>query len=103
MIIRNQKESSGGFQMLVEERHRIILEKLFQNNPFPVLTKKEFVDIVCDQLELLEKNIVIHRLTGDPKKEDLIAPSWVLKKFTVLNDIDAELNRRHSYQGKLSR
>lgn len=79
------------------------LEKLFQNNPFPVLTKKEFVDIVCDQLELLEKNIVIHRLTGDQKKEDLIAPSWVLKKFTVLNDIDAELNRRHSYQGKLSR
>ena len=79
------------------------LAQIYEKKPFSLLTKKEFVDIVCDQLELLDKKIVIHRLTGDPKKEDLIAPSWVLKKFTVLNDIDAELNRRHSYQGKLSR
>jgi hypothetical protein len=79
------------------------LAQIYEKKPFSLLTKKEFVDIVCDQLELLDKKIVIHRLTGDPKKEDLIAPSWVLKKFTVLNEIDKELYRRHSYQGKLSR
>ncbi|MCI8574975.1 MAG: TIGR01212 family radical SAM protein [Bacilli bacterium] len=79
------------------------LEDLYQKKPFPLLTKDEFINIVCDQLELLDKNIVIHRLTGDPKKEDLIAPLWVLKKFTVLNDIDKEFIGRHSYQGKLSR
>ena len=44
--------------------------------------------------------MVIHRLTGDPKKEDLIAPEWVLKKFCVLNDIDKEMVRRDTYQGK---
>lgn len=78
------------------------LEKYYQKNPFPLLTKEEFIDIVCDQLERLDKNIIIHRLTGDPKKEDLIAPNWVLKKFTVLNDIDKEFLLRHSYQGKLT-
>lgn len=78
------------------------LEKYYQEKPFHLLTKEEFINIVCDQLELLNKDIVIHRLTGDPKKEDLIAPDWVLKKFTILNDIEKELKKRHSFQGKLS-
>ena len=78
------------------------LEELYLKKSFPLLTKDEFINIVCDQLELLNKNIIIHRLTGDPKKEDLIAPNWVLKKFNILNDIDKELIQRHSYQGKLS-
>lgn len=76
------------------------LEKMFFELPFHVLTKEEYVDIVCDQLELLKPEIVINRITGDPKKEDLIEPSWLIKKFTVLNDIDKELKRRNSYQGK---
>ena len=59
------------------------------------------MDIVINQLELLRKEIVIHRITGDPVKEDLIAPTWVLKKFCVLNEIDKEMVRRDSYQGKL--
>ena len=75
------------------------LENLYKNNPFKILTKDEYIDIVCDQLELLNKNIVIHRITGDPKKEDLIEPNWLLKKFVVLNDIDKEMKRRNTYQG----
>lgn len=76
------------------------LANSYEKNPFPILSKEEYIDIVCDQLELLNPNIVIHRITGDPKKEDLIAPSWLLKKFCVLNDIDKEMKRRNSYQGK---
>lgn len=72
----------------------------YERHPFPLLTKEEYVDIVCDQLELLDEHIVINRITGDPKKEDLIAPTWLLKKFCVLNEIDKELKRRNSYQGK---
>ena len=75
------------------------MEEYYKNNPFHILTKEEYIDIVCDQLELLNPDIVIHRITGDPKKEDLIEPSWLLKKFCVLNDIDKELKRRNSYQG----
>lgn len=75
------------------------LAHLYQKEPFHVLTKEEYVDIVCDQLEYLKPDIIINRITGDPKKEDNIEPSWLFKKFCVLNDIDKELVRRNSYQG----
>lgn len=76
------------------------LARMYLNKPFHVLTRDEYVNIVCDQLELLKPSIVINRITGDPKKDDLIEPSWLLKKFCVLNEIDKELVRRDSYQGK---
>lgn len=75
------------------------LEKMYEKEHFHILTKEEYTNIVCDQLELLNENIVVNRLTGDPKKEDLIEPKWILKKFCVLNDIDKELVKRNSYQG----
>lgn len=61
--------------------------------PFHVLSKEEYVNIVCDQLEYLDKHIVIHRITGDPKVDDLVEPNWLVKKFTVLNEIDKELKK----------
>ena len=75
------------------------LEKMYSENPFHILTKEEYIDIVCDQLELLNPEIVIERITGDPIASDLIEPKWLLKKFVVLNDIDKEMKRRDSYQG----
>lgn len=75
------------------------LGMMYLQKPFPILTREEYVDIVCDQLEHLRKEIVIHRITGDPDKEELIEPTWLLKKFCVLNEIDKELVRRNTYQG----
>lgn len=75
------------------------LEKMYYEKPFPILTREEYVDIVCDQLEILRPEIVIHRITGDPKEDDLIEPQWLTKKFGVLNEIDKELKRRDTYQG----
>ena len=43
------------------------LEKLYQQKKFKVLNKEEYIDIVIEQLELLRPEIVIHRITGDPK------------------------------------
>ncbi len=75
------------------------LEEMYKEHPFHVLTKEEYIDIVIEQLELLRPEIVIHRITGDPKLEDLIEPNWLVKKFCVLNDIDKEMVRRDTYQG----
>ena len=75
------------------------LEKLYEKEKFHVLTKEEYVDITCDQIELLNPELVINRLTGDPKIEDLIEPIWLTKKFCVLNEIDKELAKRDSIQG----
>lgn len=75
------------------------LADMYKNEKFKLLKKEEYVDIVCDQIELLDPNIIIHRITSDPKKEDLIEPDWLVKKFNVLNDIDKELKKRNTYQG----
>lgn len=76
------------------------LENLYNKEKFHVLTRDEYVNIVCDQLELLRSEIVINRITGDPKADELVEPIWLIKKFGVLNEIDKEMARRDSYQGK---
>ncbi len=77
-----------------------ILEKMYNEKPFHILTEEEYVDIVCDQLEYLNKEIVIQRLTGDPEATSLITPNWLIKKVQVLNDIDKLMAKRNTYQGK---
>ena len=75
------------------------LEKLYNETNFHILTKEEYIEIVCDQLEYLNEKIVIERITGDPAPQKLITPDWLIKKFCVLNDIDKEMKKRNSYQG----
>ena len=76
-----------------------VLAKMYLENNFHILSKEEYVNIVCDELEYLNPNIVVHRITGDPNVSDLIAPTWLTKKLTFLNDIDKELAKRLTYQG----
>ena len=76
-----------------------LLAKKYESEKFHILTKKEYIDIVCCQIENLREDIVVHRITADPLEEDLIEPKWLLKKFSILNDIDKELKRRDTYQG----
>ncbi|MGN1014998.1 MAG: TIGR01212 family radical SAM protein [Butyricicoccus sp.] len=67
---------------------------------YTCLTQEEYIAIVCDQLEVLPPSVVIQRLTGDGRGEDLIAPAWSRRKREILNAIDQELKRRDSWQGK---
>jgi radical SAM protein (TIGR01212 family) len=64
------------------------------------LEKDEYVGLVVDTLEMLPPEMIVHRLTGDAPRELLIGPMWSLKKWEVLNAIDAELVRRDTWQGK---
>ena len=76
------------------------MEKMLQKGMMKLMTQDEYVNLVCDQLEILPPEMIIHRLTGDGKKEDLVGPLWSLKKWEVLNQIDDTLKLRDSYQGK---
>ena len=76
------------------------IAKIYEIEQFKILTKNEYIDIVIKQLEILNENVVIERITGDPIKEELIAPQWLLKKFVILNDIDKEMKKRDTWQGK---
>ena len=75
------------------------LEKLYKDKKFKLLSKKEYIDIVIKQLELLRPEIVIHRITSDFSENDLIAPEFLLKKTNLINDIDKEMKKRNTYQG----
>lgn len=76
------------------------LASAYALNPFPLLSEKEYVDLVCDQLEVLPAEMVVERITGDAMADELVAPLWTLNKRQVANDIDKELKKRNSYQGK---
>jgi len=76
------------------------LETLYYKDKFHILSKDEYIDIVIKQLELLRPEIVIHRITADPDKDTLIEPKWLLNKVCILNDIDKEMKKRNTYQGK---
>ena len=76
------------------------LEKRWKKKKFHVLTKEEYIDILIEQLENLRPEIVIHRICADPNPIDLVEPKWVIKKFIVMNDLDKEMKKRNTYQGK---
>ncbi len=75
------------------------MAKMLEKNMMELMTQDDYVNLVCDQLEILPPEMIIHRLTGDGKKEDLVGPLWSLKKWEVLNQIDDTLKARNSYQG----
>lgn len=77
------------------------LASLYEKNKFHILTREEYIDIVCCQLRLLNEDVVVMRITGDPLLNELVAPEWLIKKFMVLNGIDQEMVKRNIYQGDL--
>lgn len=75
------------------------LADIYEKQPFEILTRDDYIDLVVKQLELLKPEVVVERLTGDPIKENLIAPDWILNKTTILNDIDKLMRKLDTYQG----
>jgi hypothetical protein len=76
------------------------LETLYQQGDYRCLEQQEYVDIVCEVLALLPREMVIQRLTGDPHPEELVAPFWSLQKSQTLSMIAETLRNRDSWQGK---
>lgn len=79
------------------------LGQRYEEGMIPVLDQEEYVGLAVDFLERLHPETFIHRLTGDGPRDLLLAPLWSLKKWEVLNAIDAELERRDTRQGAKSR
>lgn len=75
----------------------------YLRHPFPLLSQEQYVDTVVRQLEVLRPEIIIQRLTGDGAASELIAPQWTVKKTIVLNEIDKQMARENTWQGKALR
>jgi radical SAM protein (TIGR01212 family) len=76
------------------------LHTLYRNDDYTCLEQMEYVDRVCDFLELLPQGMVIHRLTGDPHPHELVAPAWALDKAQTLGLIHRTLAERDTWQGR---
>ena len=75
------------------------LEKYYEKNKFSLMGADEYIEFVCDIIQILRDDIVIHRLTGDGAKDELIEPKWILNKRYVLNGIDKVMKQRNAHQG----
>lgn len=75
------------------------LEKLYKDGSIRVLAQDEYAELVCDFLENLSGGIIIHRLTGQGKRDDHIAPLWALDKSGTIKKIREALMKRGGYQG----
>lgn len=76
------------------------LENMYNQNFFKLIDFEDYIDLVVACIENLPPEIVIHRLTGDPPKNILVAPKYSTNKKRILNTINKELNIRDSFQGK---
>lgn len=76
------------------------LHDFYIENPFSIRNMEEYIGIVADSIEILPKDMIIHRLTGDGKRSLLYEPQWTLDKLKVLTGIDKELESRNSKQGE---
>ena len=68
------------------------LEKEYNSGKFSCLTLEEYAGILKKCISILPPNIVVHRITGDGAKKDLVAPLWSGDKKRVLNFLNKFLN-----------
>lgn len=71
----------------------------YEKEPFHILTLDEYTELICDCIELLPPDMVVHRITGDGDKRLLIQPQWSGNKRLVLNTINKALRERNVIQG----
>lgn len=93
------KTADGIKLQLLHVLKNTMLFEMYQQGKFEVLSKEEYMELVCEIIAVLPKEIVIHRLTGDGNPDELIAPLWSLKKMNVLNGINHRLKEMNIIQG----
>lgn len=66
-----------------------------------LIGRDEYVRTLVDFLELLPPTMVVERISGDAPRDYFVGPEWCLDKPNVLLAIQAEFERRDTYQGRL--
>lgn len=77
------------------------LGELYLDGLYNPLTMEEYLNILARCIQELKEDIIVHRFTGDGKKETLLAPLWSLKKGDILNKFHQKLKYENIYQGQL--
>ena len=77
------------------------LHRLEERGEYRCLEMEEYAEILCAFIARLPRRVVIHRLTGDPHRDELVAPRWALDKGAVLRRIGETFRTRGLRQGSL--
>lgn len=72
----------------------------YEKNPFPIYTMEEYCSLILELLMHLRPDMVIHRITGDGPKAQLVAPLWSSNKKMVLNYLHKQMKEQEFFQGK---
>jgi len=75
-----------------------IFETEYREEKIKLFSREDYINLLCDFIELLPPNIVLRRVIGETKPEFLIAPDWVENKKNCLSSLSDELERRNSKQ-----
>lgn len=78
---------------------RTQLGSLYQEKPFPLLSREEYVPLVCRQIAMFSADTVIERVTGDGDRRTLLAPGWTANKRAVLAAIDCYMREHDLFAG----
>jgi len=78
-----------------------VLEKLYYSGQVPLLSRQDYVSLVVEFLELLNPDIVVHRLTGETYRAITVAPDWSIDKIGVHNALYQALEERDTWQGRV--
>jgi radical SAM protein (TIGR01212 family) len=78
-----------------------VLADIYADKAFATFGYREYIEMLADFLERLSPDIVLQRLFAASPDEILVAPVWNKTRNELLRDLDALMERRGSYQGKL--
>lgn len=78
------------------------LEKMYLRGDYKPIEQEYYVDCVAKIIARLDNTVIIHRISGDPPRDELVAPNWVLHKKLVLNAINRKLEEDNIIQGENS-
>jgi radical SAM superfamily enzyme len=65
-----------------------------------LIERDAYISVLVDFLELLPPTTIVERISGDAPPDYFVGPSWCLDKSAVRLALDAELERRDTWQGR---
>lgn len=76
------------------------LEKMWKKGEYICMEQQEYVETICEFIELLPEHIIIQRITGDPNKDELVAPQWSVRRNETFQMIQKRFDSQGVFQGK---
>lgn len=98
-VAYSSKVSDGIKLQLLHVLKDTKLYEMYQKEPFKIFSMEEYTELLCRCIEIIPKNVVIHRMTGDGDKRLLVEPMWSGNKKVVLNYINKVFSEKDIVQG----